>query len=191
MENKKEFNRVLVAGCACVITSLLTYEEIERFKRLHPEELFLKDEFGDAVFAIDVSDSTGLLIKGRAEYSRMTSADGKATITVLLDPEIEDREDAVRKSICPCLNGLNALEKQLLLRYFVHRVQMVCCEPGTGFSGKRKALRDIAQSAKKEDLRADGMSGRVFLAALLHFRFLLPFLCAIQRRREKTRGTSS
>ena len=84
-----------------------------------------------------------------------------------------------------------ALEKQLLLRYFVHRVQMVCSEPGTGFSGKRKALRDIAQSAKKEDLRADGMSGRIFLAALLHFRFLLPLLCAVQRRREKTRRPSS
>lgn len=31
MENTNEFNRVLVAGCACVITSLLTYEEIERY----------------------------------------------------------------------------------------------------------------------------------------------------------------
>ena len=114
MENKKEFNRVLVAGCACVVTSLLTYDEIERYKRLHPEALSLVDEDGNPVFTIDVSDGSGLLVKDRAEFSRMKSADGKATITILLDPEIEDREDAVRKSICPCLNSLNELEKQLL-----------------------------------------------------------------------------
>ncbi len=113
MENV--FNRVLVAGCACVITSLLTYEEIERYKRYHPEALTMVDEDdGHAVFTIDVTDGPGCLTKSRAEFSRMKSADGKATITVLLAPDINDKEAAVKAQICPCLAHLDELEQQLL-----------------------------------------------------------------------------
>ncbi|MCR5566403.1 MAG: hypothetical protein K6F61_06095 [Clostridiales bacterium] len=114
MENTNEFNRVLVAGCACVITSLLTYEEIERYKRYHPEALTMLDDDGQDVFAIDTTDGPGCLLKDRAEYSCMKSADGKATITILLMPDIDDKEAAIREKICPCLPHLDELERQLL-----------------------------------------------------------------------------
>ena len=83
------------------------------------------------------------------------------------------------------------LEQKLLLRCFVHKAQTVCCDPEAGFFEKRRELREIARSAEKERPHADGMSERIFLLALLHFRFLLPLLCAVQRRREKKRRTAS
>ena len=83
------------------------------------------------------------------------------------------------------------LEQKLLLRCFVHKAQTVCCDPEAGFFEKRRKLREIARSAEKERPHADGISERIFLLALLHFRFLLPLLCAVQRRRKKIRRTAS
>ena len=80
------------------------------------------------------------------------------------------------------------LERELLLRLLVHRAQKICCDPETGFFKKIGSLREVARLEGAENLRANGMSGRIFLLALRRARFLLPFLCAVQRRRKKERG---
>ena len=78
------------------------------------------------------------------------------------------------------------LEEELLLRLFAHKVQKICCDPGAGFFGKMKFLREVARLAaeEKEKLRAHGTSQKIFLLSLRRFRFLLPFLCAVKQRRK-------
>ncbi len=50
-------NRVLVAGCACIIFSRLTPEEIRQFKTYHPEALVMEDDItGEPVFAVDLDE---------------------------------------------------------------------------------------------------------------------------------------
>ena len=45
--------RAVVMGCACVIFSSLTPDEIKRFKALHPEALKMEKEEGGTSFSID------------------------------------------------------------------------------------------------------------------------------------------
>jgi len=105
--------KATVMGCACVVTSNLTPEEIRRFEKFDPEALILKKD-GEPVYALQLTDENpGFVLEDRAEYSSVTTADGKATITILLDPAVEDRERHVRDQIGSGLLKLNELESQL------------------------------------------------------------------------------
>ena len=106
--------RALIMGCACVIRSRLTPEQIEKFCIYHPEALELKDEDGEVLFSIDVGDGGGCLTQEGALFSRVTTADGKATITILTDPECENRREAVLGTVGPGLALLDVLEDRLL-----------------------------------------------------------------------------
>ena len=117
VNNEKVMNsKAVVMGCACVVFSSLTPDEIRRFKRLHPESLSLMEgESGDEpTFRIDVADGPGSITLEGALFSNVTTADGKATITVLLDPEIDDPMNVVKEKIGGPLMRLIELEKHLM-----------------------------------------------------------------------------
>ncbi len=99
---------VVIMGCACVIISSLTPEQIERTERLAPEALMLDG------YSIGLDDGPGAVGDDGALFSRTKSADGKATITLLVDPEIEDKAARVQNKIGPMLLKIEALEKQIL-----------------------------------------------------------------------------
>ena len=104
--------KALVMGCACVVVSSLTPQEIDRFNRYDPDALVLRQE-GEPVFSIRMDDGPGSLLEDAANYSRTVSADGKATITILLDPDAEDKAALVRKNVGASLLKLDELEKQI------------------------------------------------------------------------------
>lgn len=110
----KNGSKAVVMGCACVIFSSLTPDEIKRFKAFHPEALQMKDEDDGTVFSIDIENGAGSLLPEGATFSNVTSADGKATITVLLDPDIEDPMDAVKDRLGKPLMNLIEMEEHLL-----------------------------------------------------------------------------
>ena len=114
MEN--EFRRAVVMGCACVITSRLTVEEIQNFKHYHPEALTMVDENDKAVFSIDINENPGSLEDRKAVYSTTKTPDGKATITIVLDPDAEDKVELVRKHLGAALLRLEELEDSLLTK---------------------------------------------------------------------------
>ena len=104
----------MIAGCACVITSVFTREELERFKEFAPELLTMVDDSGQPVFAIDIADDTaGSLNRHGAVFGAAASASGQATITVLLAPSVTDRRDAVRTTLGSALLNLRELEDRL------------------------------------------------------------------------------
>ena len=107
--------KAVVMGCSCVIISDLTPEELDSFKKYMPEALTLVDpDSPDSSFSLDIDDGPGHIADTTAAYSRAKSADGKATITVILDPEADDKLDLVQGTIGPSLLKLDALEKKLL-----------------------------------------------------------------------------
>ena len=115
-EERKEM-KVIVAGCACVVFSELTPEEIERFKRYQPDALTMCDENNpETVFTVDIDDGPGKLEDSEAVFSRTKSVEGKATITILLDPEEEDKPAMVQEKLGPALLRLRELEAALLSR---------------------------------------------------------------------------
>lgn len=121
MENKNEIKemkategRVFIMGCACVITSDLTPEQIGMYKKYHPEALVLTDEdSGEEIFQLDMDDGPGMLVKEKAVLSHVTTADGRATITIVLDPAIEDRTETFLEKCGTGLSRLFELEQHL------------------------------------------------------------------------------
>ncbi len=107
--------KAILAGCALVIFSELTPEEIERFKMFQPEALKMIDENNpEDIFTLDIDDGPGYLEETKAAYSRTKSADGKATITILLNPDVKNKLELAQKNVGRALLKLQKLEKKLL-----------------------------------------------------------------------------
>ena len=114
---EKMTKRVIVMGCACVITSFLTVEQIENFRKYLPEALKLTDETcGKEVCSIELDDGPGSIVDGKVTFSRTRTPDGLASITLLLDPETEDKAEMIKKQIGASLIVLDRLETLLLER---------------------------------------------------------------------------
>ena len=109
-----EFRRAVVMGCACVVTSRLTVEQIENFKHYMPEMLTMVDEEGKPVFTVDIGDEAGRLENDKAVYSNTKMPDGKATITILIDPDEEDKPGIVKKYFGIALLRLEEIEQGML-----------------------------------------------------------------------------
>lgn len=109
----KEASRCVIMGCACIITSALTVEQIEQYKLCRPEPLELTDD-NKTIVALDIDDGPGYIDGNNVVYSRVKDPEGRATITLLLDPEAEDKVELVRKRIGATLLRLNDLEEQML-----------------------------------------------------------------------------
>lgn len=114
LANKDNACQAVIVGSSCVIKSTLTPEEIKQLKKLHPEALLMSDENGEPVFAIDIDDENpGSINSFGACFGNATSADGKATITILLDPTSENTTDLVYEKLGAALANLDDMETQL------------------------------------------------------------------------------
>ena len=114
LPNKDNGAQAIVVGSSCVIKSTLTPAEIKRIKKFHPEALVMDDEDGEPVFAIDIDeDAPGSINDNGACFGNATSNDGKATITVVLDPTVESTEDLVYDQLGRALMYLKEMEQHL------------------------------------------------------------------------------
>ncbi len=107
--------RAVLMGCACVVKSMLTPEQIEKFCVYYPEALVKKNDTGEEVFRIDIDrELPGSITPDGAVFSKVTTAEGKATITVIIDPECENRKAVVMEKIGPGLRMLEEMEPKLI-----------------------------------------------------------------------------
>ena len=114
LANKDNAAQATIVGSSCVVKSTLTPEEIKQLKKLHPEALTMTDEDGEPVFAIDIDEETpGSINSVGACFGRATSADGKATITVVLDPAADNAVDLVYEKLGKALAYLDDMETQI------------------------------------------------------------------------------
>ena len=115
LPNKDNGAQAIVVGSSCVVKSTLTPAEIKRIKKFHPEALVMEDEDGDPVFAIDIDETMpGSINSNGACFGSATSTDGKATITVVLDPAAgENTEQLVYERLGRALMYLRDMEEQI------------------------------------------------------------------------------
>ena len=101
-------------GCACVITSGLTVEQLDSFVKYHPEALKMWDEDrNELLFSVGLEDGPGHITEHEAVFSRTKVPGGKATITIVIDPEVEDKAKCIRERLGKGLLRLDEVEEHL------------------------------------------------------------------------------
>lgn len=104
-----------IMGSSCVVKSRLTPDQIRKVKKYHPEKLCLYDENGEMDFKIDLDEtSPGTIGKYGACFGNATSPEGNATITVVIDPAVEDSVELIRDKLGHALTCLKKMEEQIL-----------------------------------------------------------------------------
>ena len=113
LARKNNAAKAKISGSAVVITSDCSVEDLQKVKKYHPEALCLYDENKEPTYAVDIdSDSPGSINMFGATFSAVPDSDGKATITVLLEPGC-DRQEVVYDKIGRPLMMLSNFEKTL------------------------------------------------------------------------------
>lgn len=115
LAHKDNAAKATINGAACVITSSMTPEQIQRYKKFHPEALTMYDEDDEYVYAIGYDpEGPGSIDNNGAVFGAAKNADGFATITVVLDPTNEDMEQLVFDELGYAIMHLNEMEEYLL-----------------------------------------------------------------------------
>ena len=106
--------KLVIAGAAAVLTSDVKLEDWKRIQEMSGESLTLVDEDDEPFFKVSVGEGPGAASEYGIEFAdETTNQDGKATVTVLLDPTAEDKVGLVKKKIGPALLNLIELEKEV------------------------------------------------------------------------------
>ncbi len=116
LSNCSARSRALLVGSACIVFSTLTPEEIKLFATFRPEALEMKDpDSGETFFHIEIDEEgPGSLNEDCAVFSDIPTEDGKATITILIDPGAkEHRRELVESKLGSAMARLNFLEEKL------------------------------------------------------------------------------
>lgn len=105
---------VEISGASAVLVSDVALEDWERVQKYAPDMLKIVDEeTGDTVFKVQSCGGTGSANKYGVCFGSYTNEGGKATVTILLDDEVEDKAQAVKDVVGSALLDLNEIEKEL------------------------------------------------------------------------------
>ena len=103
--------RIQVLGCAAVVISAIDLEDWKLVEKHDPDGLRTMDEKGNTLFRVTTDQGPGCLVKDHAEFGASVTQDGKATITILLDPDNDDKMGMVRDALAGPLVDLIEIEK--------------------------------------------------------------------------------
>lgn len=105
---------ITITGAAAVLTSAVKLDDWKRVAEFMPEELQLVDEDTEEIlFKVAVGEGPGSMNEYGVVFGSVVGTDGKATVTVLLDPETEDKKELVRKTVGSALLDLNKIEAEV------------------------------------------------------------------------------
>lgn len=102
-----------ISGASAVLVSDVTLADWERVEKYAPEMLKIVDEEGDTLFKVKTSTGGGSINEYGVCFGSYTNDGDKATVTVLLDEEVEDKLQAVKDIMGSALLDLNEIEKEL------------------------------------------------------------------------------
>ena len=106
--------KINVVGSSAVVVSDVKLEDWKRIAKLAPESLVVYDEDDEPCFKVGVTEGPGSITEYGVSFSASaTGAEGKATVTTLLDPDAEDRLALVRETLGAALINLNEVEKEV------------------------------------------------------------------------------
>jgi hypothetical protein len=104
---------VEISGASAVLVSDVTLEDWEKVEKYAPDAMKIVDEEGNTVFKVMTCVGTGSANSYGVCFGSHTNEGGKATVTILLDDEVEDRVQAVKDVIGQALLDLNEIEKEI------------------------------------------------------------------------------
>ena len=102
-----------ISGASAVLVSDVKLEDWERVEKYAPEALKIVDEDGETVFMVTSRRGAGSVNKYGVCFGSYQNDGGKATVTVLLDDEVEDKRAAVKEIMGSALLDLNDIEAEL------------------------------------------------------------------------------
>ena len=102
-----------ISGASAVLVSDVTLDDWKRVEKYSPEMLKIVDEEGDPLFKIKTSDGGGSINEYGVCFGSYTNEGELATVTVLLDDDIEDKLAAVKEIMGSALLDLNEIEKEI------------------------------------------------------------------------------
>lgn len=105
---------VELSGASAVLVSDVALDDWKRVEKYAPEALKIVDEdSGETLFKVMTGPGTGSANEYGVCFSSYTNEGGKATVTILLDDELEDRLQAVKDVVGQALLDLNEIEKDV------------------------------------------------------------------------------
>lgn len=103
-----------ISGASAVLVSDVALDDWKRVEKYAPEMLkIVEEETGDPLFKICCGEGGGSINEYGVCFGSYTNEGGKATVTVLLDDDIEDKTVAVKEIMGSALLDLNDIEKEL------------------------------------------------------------------------------
>ena len=105
--------KVCIMGCAAVIVSSVKLEDWQLVEKYAPEMLKIVDEDGNTVFTVRTDSGPGRCIKEEVVWGEAAEPDGKATVTLLIDSDIDDKREAVMETCGSALLDLMEIEKEM------------------------------------------------------------------------------
>lgn len=106
--------RINVSGCAAVVVSDVKLDDWKRIAKMDPDSLALIDEETEEVmFRVCTGEGPGSMNENGVMFGTAVDGEGKATVTILLDPQAEDKLEMIRDSVGRALLDLNALEAEV------------------------------------------------------------------------------
>jgi len=105
--------KVEISGASAVLVSDIALEDWEKVKKYAPEALKIVDEDGDTIFKVSTCNGGGSINEYGVCWGSYTNEGGKATVTVLLDEDVDDKLSAVKEIMGTALLDLNDIEKDI------------------------------------------------------------------------------
>ena len=112
-----------ITGASAVLVSDVTLEDWQRVEKYAPEMLKITDEEGEATFKVMTCGGAGSVNEYGVCFGSYVNDGGKATVTVLLDEEVEDKLQAIKDTMGSALLELNSIEKAIpdVLKDIAHK----------------------------------------------------------------------
>ena len=105
---------VEVLGATATLISDVKLEDWKRVEKYAPEALVIvEEESGDTLFKVKTCGGTGSANKYGVCFGAHTAGDGLATVTILLDEDIEDTLQAVKETVGTAVLDLSEIEKEI------------------------------------------------------------------------------
>jgi hypothetical protein len=103
-----------ISGASAVLVSEVALADWQRVEKFNPEELVILNEEKEPIFkVVTACEGPGSVNEYGVCFGAYTNEGGKATVTVLLDEEIDDKREAVREIMGTALLTLNEIEQKI------------------------------------------------------------------------------
>ena len=102
-----------ILGAAAVLVSGVKLEDWKLVEKYAPEALKMVDENGEPVFRVMTDKGPGSVNRYGVVWGSYVTEEGYATVTLLLDENVEDRKEAVMDVVGSGLLNLNGIEERM------------------------------------------------------------------------------